>query len=131
MKALIITIIAAAMLSAGPAWAESLVDVKVDELSKPTKPRWGKDPFMKAGDRGRPVAEDLGPKNLVVEGIISNGNRAMAIINNGFYRKGDIIDGFVIKDIRTDRVILQRGGKDYTLRMEGFTAAGPEMEDGQ
>jgi type II secretory pathway component PulC len=54
----------------------------------------------------------------------------MAIINGGFYRKGDTIEGFVIKDIQPDRVVLERGGKDFTLRIAGFSAAGPTSEAG-
>jgi hypothetical protein len=131
MKALLVTIMAALLLISGAAWAESLVDVKVDELSKPLKPRWGKDPFMKLEDRGGPSLEDLGPTDLVVEGIISNGDRALAIINGGFFREGDIIDEFTIKEILSDRVLLQRGGKSFTLRIQGFTAAGPGKEAGQ
>jgi len=76
MKALLVTIMSVVLLISGAAWAESLVDVKVDELSKPVKSRWGKDPFVRLEDRSKPSGEDLGPSGLVVEGIISDGDHA-------------------------------------------------------
>jgi len=131
MKALLVTIMSVVLLISGAAWAESLVDVKVDELSKPVKSRWGKDPFVRLEDRSKPSGEDLGPSGLVVEGIISDGDHALAIINGGFFRKGDIIEEYTIKEILSDRVLLQRGSKSFTLRIEGFAAAGPGKEAGQ
>jgi type II secretory pathway component PulC len=131
MKALLLIIFSVALMASVPAWGESLVDVKVDELSKPLKPKWGKDPFMKFEDRNRPPGEAMAPKGLVVEGIISNESRALTIINGGFFRKGDIIEGFVIEDILSDRVMLRRGGRTYTLRIAGFAAAEPAKEAAQ
>jgi hypothetical protein len=128
MKALLLTIFAAALLASAPAWGESLVDIKVDELSKPVTPKWGTDPFMRLDDRSGRTGDGMAPKGLVVEGIISDKDRALVIINGGFYRKGDTIESYVIDDILTDRVMLTRGGRSYTLRIAGFTASGPGEE---
>ncbi len=131
MKPVLILIFAVLLLVAAPAWSESLVDIKVDELSKPVKPKWGRDPFVRFDDSDRLAEGNLGPTNLRIEGIISDKSRALVIINGGFYRKGDTIDGFVIDQILSDRVMLLKGDKSYILRMEGFTAEGPKKEAGQ
>jgi hypothetical protein len=131
MKALSLLIFSIVILAAAPAWSESLVDIKVDELSRPVKPKWGRDPFVRFEDRGRSANETLGPTDLRIEGIISDENRALVIINGGFYRKGDMIDGFVIDQILSDKVMLLKGSMSYVLRMKGFTAEGPGKEVGQ
>jgi hypothetical protein len=131
MKARLLLISAILLLVVAPAWSESLVDIKVDELSSPVKPKWGRDPFVRFGDRDRSAAGNLGPMDLRIEGIISDESRALVIINGGFYRKGDTIDGFVIDQILSDRVMLLKGDKSYILRMEGFAAEGPKKEAGQ
>jgi hypothetical protein len=128
MKALLLLIFSIVLLAAAPAWPESLVDIKVDELSRPVKPKWGRDPFVRFEDRGRSADENLGPTDLRIEGIISDGSRALVIINGGFYRKGDMIDGFVIEQILNDKIMLLRGSNSYVLRMKGFAAEGSRRE---
>jgi hypothetical protein len=124
MKALLLLIFSIVLLAAAPAWSESLVDIKVDELSRPIKPKWGKDPFVRFEDRDRSAEDNMAPTDLHVEGIISDESRALVIINGGFYRKGDMINGFVIEQISSDKVMLLKGDKRYVLRMAGFAAEG-------
>jgi hypothetical protein len=129
MKARLLIIFALVLSMSGTAWGESLVDIKVEQLSQPQKPRWGSDPFVRYEDRlKRPELGDSAHLKLNLKGIISDGKRALAIINNGFYRKGDIIGDFVIGDILSDRVLLLRNGKSYTLSVEGFAVQGPGKE---
>ena len=129
MKARLLIILALVLSMSATAWGESLVDIKVEELSQPQKPRWGSDPFVRYEDRHKhPARTELAHLKLDLKGIISNGKGALAIINGGFYRKGDIIGDFVIKDILTDRVLLLRNGKSYTLSVEGFAVQGPGKE---
>jgi hypothetical protein len=52
---------------------------------------------------------------LKLEGIIAIGEKAMAIINKGFYRKGDCILGFLITEIQRDRVLVERGARKAYL----------------
>ncbi len=100
MKARLLIIFALMLSMSATAWGESLVDIKIEELSQPQKPRWGSDPFVRYEDRHkRPELNELAHLKLNLKGIISNGKRALAIINNGFYRKGDIIGDCVIEDI--------------------------------
>ncbi len=129
MKARLLIIFALLLSMSAAAWGESLVDIKVEELSQPQKPRWGSDPFVRYGDRHkRPELNELAHLKLNLKGIISNGKRALAIINNGFYRKGDIIGDFVIEDILSDRVLLLRNGRKFVLNVEGFAVQGPGKE---
>ena len=129
MKARLLIIFALLLSMSATAWGESLVDIKVEELSQPQKPRWGFDPFVRYEDRHkRPELSELAHLKLDLTGIISNGEKALAIINNGFYRKGDIVGDFVIEDILSDRVLLLRNGKKIVLSVEGFAVQGPGKE---
>ncbi len=97
--------------------AEALSDIKIDALQKQIKPvikeKWGRDPFVKYEDRisaERLQKEDL-LLDIKLDGIISDGKKAMAIINGGFYRKGDRINDFMIISIEKDSVLLRKNGE--------------------
>lgn len=131
MKAPSLIAFALMLLAACPAWGESLMDVKVEELRRPVKSRWGKDPFIRFNDRQALAEKETYLPKFKVEGIMTDGTKALAIISGGFYRKGDVIGGFVIEDIRADRLILKRNGQSYTLKIQGFTVRGGAMEAGR
>lgn len=97
--------------------AEALSDIKIDALQKEIKPvikeKWGRDPFVKYEDRisaERLQKEDL-LLDIKLDGIISDGKKAMAIINGGFYRKGDRVNDFLIVGIEKDAVLLKKNGE--------------------
>ena len=48
------------------------------------------------------------PVGLKITGIISDGKKAVAIINGGFYRKNEKVSNFLIVDIAKDRVSLEK-----------------------
>ena len=107
------------------AHAENLSDIKLDALDKPIKEKWGRDPFIRYGDKiaklkGKTFREDA-PADLKISGIISDGKRAVAIINGGFYRKNERVNNFLIVDIGKDRVSLEKNGKRFYLGVEKFT----------
>lgn len=103
-------------------YAESLTDIKVDSLQKPVKERWGRDPFIKYDDMM--FKDSLTTTGLStgfkVEGIISDGRKALAIINGGFYRRNDKVDDFLIIDIEKDKIILGKEGKTFNVGIEKF-----------
>lgn len=111
-------------------YAESLSDVNLERLKKePPKERWGRDPFIKYEDRnakGRVKTREI-PFLIKIDGIISDGKKAVVIINGGFYRKGDIINNFIIRDISKEKVLLEKDGRKYYLGMERFALTGPQI----
>ncbi len=127
----ITTITAAVLLLAVacPARAGGLIDIKLEQLSQPLAPAWGTDPFIRLEDRDKKTPQEVKdhPK-FRVEGIITDGQKALAIIENGFYRRGDMLQGYVIEDILKDRVLLVRDGVSYTLLIEGFAVRGTGKE---
>ena len=106
------------------AHAVSLSDIKLDALDKPIKEKWGRDPFIRYEDKiaklkGKTFREDM-PAGLKITGIISDGKKAVAIINGGFYRKNEKVNDFLIVDIAKDRVSLEKNGKRFYLGVEKF-----------
>jgi hypothetical protein len=105
-------------------YAENLSDIKLDALDKPIKEKWGRDPFIRYEDKiaklkGKTPGEDA-PVGLKITGIISDGKKAVAIINGGFYRKNEKINNFIIVDITKDKVSLEKNGKRFYLGVEKF-----------
>lgn len=104
-------------------FAESISDIKLDVLKQPAaKERWGRDPFVRMEDRGMKErsAKDSLPFDLKVDGIISDGQKAVAIINGGFYRKNDRVNDFLIVGIGKDHIMLEKSGKRFSLGIEKF-----------
>ncbi|MDP1758447.1 MAG: hypothetical protein Q8K77_01450 [Thermodesulfovibrionales bacterium] len=102
----------------------SLSDIKFDALNEPIKEKWGRDPFVRYEDKiaklkGKTFSEDM-PVGLKITGIISDGKKAVAIINGGFYRKHERVNNFLIVDIAKDRVSLEKNGKKFYLGVEKF-----------
>jgi hypothetical protein len=64
--------------------------------------------------RKRPVSFT----GLRLEGVITVGQRSVAIINNGVYRKGDCILGYLITGIHGDRVLLENGPRKTYLKVQ-------------
>ncbi|MBI4355350.1 MAG: general secretion pathway protein GspB [Candidatus Omnitrophica bacterium] len=82
-----------------------------------------RDPFIALVNRdGRYIASVKGPATLgtgiegvVLEGVLQDPAGAMAIINGEVVRAGDMVDGFFVKTIEPDRVILKVGEKEHTI----------------
>jgi len=78
-----------------------VMDVKTDELKNP------------------PAASRFTLPSLRLQGIVAVEGRAVAIINRGLYREGDVVSGMVVSRIAATGVILEREGRKYELVMEG------------
>ncbi|GAB4440964.1 MAG: hypothetical protein OHK0040_12360 [bacterium] len=95
------------------------------------KPTDKSDTVIKRNGRSDPMEEPLliSPKlklkeesllssNFKLKAILYNPVSKKAFINNELYLEGDTVDGFKIKSITTDMVILTKNSKDYILKIE-------------
>lgn len=122
MKTFFITTVLALCALAGIAHTAEVSDIKLDALAKTPEPKWGRDPFLRYDDKfkGQPVVREDDFPDLRINGIISNGKRAVAIINGMFLRKGDSIEGFKVMDISSDKVLLEKNGRKFYLGIDRF-----------
>ncbi|MBI5026584.1 MAG: hypothetical protein HZC12_07645 [Nitrospirae bacterium] len=112
-------------------WAEGLSDINIQALNEKKTLHWGRDPFVREIDGKGPEREGIAlPARVRLNGIISNGQKSVAIINGNFLRKGDMIDGLLLTDIMRDRVIFDRKGAKTELTIEKFVYEGsPKKEE--
>ncbi|MCE5194001.1 MAG: hypothetical protein LLF28_00860 [Nitrospiraceae bacterium] len=101
---------------------EGISDIKTDALKSPIKEKWGRDPFIKYEDRLKEKAAGDSPSllDIKIDGIISDGKKALAIINGGFYRKDEKVNDFLIVAIDKEKVTLEKNGKRFSLGIEKF-----------
>uniref|UniRef100_A0A7V3ZV91 Uncharacterized protein n=1 Tax=candidate division WOR-3 bacterium TaxID=2052148 RepID=A0A7V3ZV91_UNCW3 len=85
-----------------------LTIVKPKEVELDTE-TWGEDPFVREFSY---VSE---MKSLIVSAITISENEAYAIVNNQIVHVGDIIDGKKVIAIEKDRLIVEKGGKRFTI----------------
>ncbi|MFO7650584.1 MAG: hypothetical protein R6X13_04495 [bacterium] len=70
---------------------------------------WGSDPFV----RDWMLTNELA--NLYLKAITIGGDGAYALINDQILEEGDIINGKRIVSIQPDNVMLEQGGRTFTL----------------
>lgn len=85
-----------------------LKPITTQEVIEDTE-KWGEDPFV------RDFSYLAEMKSLVVSAITISENEAYAIINNQIVHVGDILDGKKVVAIEKDRVIVEKGGKRFTI----------------
>lgn len=114
------------LLTFSTGYSESLSDINISRLQEPVKERWGRDPFLKREHRNGKMKEGIKEPALQIkiDGIISDGKKSLVIINGGFYRAGDRIQDFVIKDISNERVLIEGKGKKYYFGIDKFAFEG-------
>ena len=113
-------------------YAESLSDIKLASLQAPIKvvpEKWGRDPFVRYEDKAFKKAKEEPSKDeilfdLKLDGIIADGKKAVAIINGGFYRKNERVNGFLIVAIGKDEVLLEKDGKRFPFGIKKFAVTG-------
>ena len=113
-------------------YAESLSDIKLASLQAPIKvvpEKWGRDPFVRYEDKAFKKAKEEPSKDeilfdLKLDGIIADGKKAVAIINGGFYRKNERVNGFLIVGIGKDEVLLEKDGKKFPFGIKKFAVTG-------
>lgn len=83
---------------------------------------WDRDPFIRYDhmDENSPVEQISAADSLVFSGYIRGGNMAFAVINGMEYKKGETVDpqGFTVKEIFAQKVVLQRGSDQVVLNLK-------------
>ncbi|MFY9270442.1 MAG: hypothetical protein WAO55_11925, partial [Candidatus Manganitrophaceae bacterium] len=87
---------------------------------------WERDPFvLPARPSGETAGNDIEKetgKSLFLNAIIHQEDGGTAIINHQIVREKDRIEGMTVREILSDRVILQDGSKEIELRVEPFSS---------
>lgn len=128
----LLTYLASCILYLASVDAESLSDIKLASLQAPIKvapEKWGRDPFVRYEDKVFKKANEAASKeeiflDLKLDGIIADGKKAVAIINGGFYRKNERVNGFLIVAIGKDEVLLEKDGKRFPFGIKKFAVTG-------
>jgi len=70
-------------------------------------------------EAGKPAAPEAPKAVLVLQGIFMSGTQTVAIIDDKVVNEGArVAEGWKVSEIRSDMVILSKGGKIKTLRMK-------------
>lgn len=107
--------------------APSLIDMNRAFLEeKQNTTEWGRDPFIlpaRPNEQGtwNSVETDAG-KSFSLSAIIYRDGEGAAIINHRILRLGDRIDGMMVQEILSDRVILREGSRMLELKVDQFLA---------
>jgi hypothetical protein len=121
------------LLLTGPVFsaqtAPSLIDVNRAFLEeKQSTTEWGRDPFIlptRPPDQAtlNSVENEAG-KSFSLSAIIyrDGEGEGAAIINHRILRLGDRIEGMIVQEILSDRVILREGSKMLELKVDQFIA---------
>jgi len=90
---------------------------KVEGFEYPYRSFYDRDPLKPLVNKeGRIVITDK-KRGFLLQGIIYT-DSYQALINNNLYRENDVIQGYRIRKIEKDKVILEKGGKKFILRWE-------------
>ena len=57
--------------------------------------------------------------NFILQGIMSSTEGNKIVMNNEIFGVGDVIDGYVIKEIGTHKVVLEKEGEEHILKWGG------------
>ncbi|WDT77119.1 MAG: hypothetical protein MPW16_07835 [Candidatus Manganitrophus sp.] len=107
--------------------APSLIDMNRAFLEeKQSAIDWGRDPFILPAPLPEQallnsVENDAG-KAFSLSAIIYRDGEGAAIINHRILRLGDRIEGMMVQEILSDRVILREGSKIMELKVDQFLA---------
>lgn len=74
---------------------------------------WSRDPFLPPD---RPDA-DQPTDGLRLLGVVGYPENPLATIGGNFYREGDTVEGFTVRAITRDSVILLKDGEEVTLKI--------------
>lgn len=119
---ILFSVLSAAALLAVPA------GYAADAKQMPVKQTWGRDPFTAAeldmitidtvvdSDEAAPPVERF-ETHYQLTGILTRGDRQVAIINGQLVRENDEIEGSKVLKIESDQVVLERNSKEQVLRM--------------
>ncbi len=102
----------------------NIKDTTKKEFITPVLLGWKRDPFYrerKIEITGKDTTSKNRIANLVLNGIMGDGENFIVTINEEFYRKGDLINGTLkVVAVGKNYVVLREDGRDYILRLGGF-----------
>ena len=78
------------------------------------KQEWGRDPFLFAEKKDTLITLK---SSVQLMGILTRGDKKIAIVNKTFVRTGETILGYVITAIENDRIVLNKDGEETVLRI--------------
>lgn len=100
-------------ISEKPDTTKTLPAVSQKPITQPVteekEEKWGTDPFI----RDWVLATEI--KDLRLKAVTISGTKAYALINDQILEKGEVIMGKRIVQIERDKVILEQGGRQFTL----------------
>ncbi|MCG3114783.1 MAG: hypothetical protein LLH30_03800 [Candidatus Manganitrophus sp. SA1] len=107
--------------------ALSLIDMNRAFLEeKQSATDWGRDPFILPAPLPDQAllnrVENEAGKAFSLSAIIYRDGEGAAIINHRILRLGDRIEGMMVQEILSDRVILREGSKIMELKVDQFLA---------
>jgi hypothetical protein len=120
---------ACSLLLTGPVFSaqnsHSLIDVNRTFLEeKQSATEWGRDPFILPVPPSEQAplnsVENESGKSFSLSAIIYRDGDGAAIINHRILRQGDRVEGMVVQEILSDRVILREGAKIMELKVDPF-----------
>ncbi|RKY38454.1 MAG: hypothetical protein DRP76_04455 [Candidatus Omnitrophota bacterium] len=90
---------------------------KTEGFDYPYRSFYNRDPLKPLVNKeGRIVITDK-RRGFLLQGIIYT-DSYQAVINNNLYRENDVIQGYRIKKIEKDKVVLEKGGEKFILKWE-------------
>lgn len=100
---------------------ESLFEKQAAQKAKAKQP-WARNPFSETDFLPDARRESDGVKTddrtmLALTGIMTRGDKRVAIINHLFVQEGDSIQGAKVLRIEDDRVLLKRDNQEINLRI--------------
>lgn len=76
-------------------------------------PMW---PLVGASGAIISYSNDVSYDDILLEGIVSDHNGFIAIINGNIVKKGDILfDNFLIQDVKENAVVIKKDAETFTL----------------
>lgn len=90
------------------------------EYQYPFSPLRDRDPLRPlVNERGDILISQRKIGGVVLQGIIYSPEGSQAFINNEVFREGDVFDGFRIKRIEPNAVILEKDNEEVVVNWEG------------
>jgi len=93
--------------------------LKTPEISRGKGFSKGDFDMFRAAVQLRPAGAGAPEQEPELTGIIFSPTKKLAVIRGEFYRQGDVYKGKRILEILEDRIVLQDGDREITLKLGG------------
>lgn len=100
--------------------AQPSLNEELLEQKRVLREAWGKSPFVRGTPAG-PKASASGPQEIILhlKGVSTpSGGPALGIINETIVQEGDAIEGYRVKEIHPDFVVLEQGEQEKVLKLD-------------